>query len=61
LQKGNESAVEETSAYAKKPPIFLKNAEQMGFPFSEKTRLPVNKVAISLVMVSGHIKCIYGS
>lgn len=41
--------------------IFLKNADQMGFPYSEKTRPPVNKVAISLVMESGHIKCVYGS
>lgn len=45
----------------KTPPIFLKNADQMGFLYSEKTRPPVNQVTISLVMESGHIKNIYGS
>lgn len=45
----------------KNQPIFLKNLEQMNFLYSEKTRPSVNKVAVSLVMKSGHIKCIYGS
>lgn len=64
LQEGNESAMEEMSAYAKKKrqnKIFLKKAEHMGFPYSQKSKSSVNKVAISQAMKSGHIKCIYGS
>lgn len=41
--------------------IFLKKAEHMDFPYSQKSMSSVNKVAISQAMKSGHIKCIYGS